>query len=221
MEGKGLVHVFLHTIFLIVFISIVPLSGCSKKAVVKDDSAISVTKAVNANQHKAVLKKSDNLANKRIIVKKDVKSEKLEDEKLTRSSLTSKQTEKSDAELKKDSIRSQNKLSELQKVYFDYDRSEIRKDAKKTLQKNADILKNNIGNKILIEGHCDERGTDEYNLALGEKRAESVKKFLASLGITDMRMNTISYGESKPEAIGSDEVAWKLNRRAILKEVKE
>ena len=76
------------------------------------------------------------------------------------------------------------------------------------------VLKAASGVKIVVEGHCDERGTNEYNLGLGERRANSVKNYLVSLGVSASRIRTISYGEEKPFAAGHDESAWKLNRRA-------
>lgn len=99
-------------------------------------------------------------------------------------------------------------------VYFDFDQATLRDDARATLNRHAEILKANPKVNVLIEGHCDERGTEDYNLALGERRAERVRSYLQSLGIGSERMRTISYGESQPKAMGSDESAWSQNRRA-------
>lgn len=102
----------------------------------------------------------------------------------------------------------------LKTVYFDYDRSEIRDDAKETLKGNAAAIKENTTWKqITIQGHCDERGSEEYNLALGERRANSVKKYLVALGVSDARIVTISFGESVPAVDGHTEDAWSKNRR--------
>jgi peptidoglycan-associated lipoprotein len=109
----------------------------------------------------------------------------------------------------------------LQKVYFEYDRFDITDEAKKALEANAKALKDDTTGNIIIEGHCDERGTEEYNIALGQRRAKSVKKYLISLGIPAARMTTISFGEAKPDAKGHDESTWRLNRRVLLKKVKE
>ena len=98
-------------------------------------------------------------------------------------------------------------------VLFDFDRSEIRADQVETIEKNADFLKANPDKNIRIEGNCDERGTNEYNLALGERRAQSAKKYLVNLGIEASRLSTLSLGEEKPYAHGSDENAWSQNRR--------
>lgn len=102
----------------------------------------------------------------------------------------------------------------LENVYFDFDKSDLRPDARATLEKNAEWIKNNPGVKIQIEGHCDERGTEEYNLALGERRANAVKNYLVSLGVDPDRLYTISYGEELPADPGHNEEAWAKNRRA-------
>ncbi|MGB7296277.1 MAG: peptidoglycan-associated lipoprotein Pal [Candidatus Aminicenantales bacterium] len=102
----------------------------------------------------------------------------------------------------------------LNMIHFDYDRFFIREDAKPALETNASWLRKFTSSKILIEGHCDERGTEEYNLALGEKRAKSTMEYLTSLGISPDRMKIISYGKSQPLDPGHNEVAWQKNRRA-------
>jgi len=102
----------------------------------------------------------------------------------------------------------------LQMVHFDFDKYDIREDAKPVLAANAAWLKKWTSVKILIEGHCDERGTEEYNLALGEKRAKAVFDYLVSLGISSDRMRIISYGKSQPLDPGHNEEAWAKNRRA-------
>jgi peptidoglycan-associated lipoprotein len=101
----------------------------------------------------------------------------------------------------------------LEPIYFDFDRYFIREDAKKTLNQNAKILKDNPAVKIRIEGNCDERGTAEYNLALGEKRAKSAKDYMVNLGIDPARITVISYGKEKPLYPGHNEEAWSKNRR--------
>jgi len=99
-------------------------------------------------------------------------------------------------------------------IYFAFDSSDLSQEAKHTLLRKDYYLKNNMGDAITIEGHCDERGTNEYNLALGERRAESAKKYLVSLGVDASRMETVSYGEERPVDSGHDEAAWSKNRRA-------
>jgi peptidoglycan-associated lipoprotein len=105
---------------------------------------------------------------------------------------------------------------QLQPVFFDYNRSDIREDQIPALQNDARVLKSpQCGTvTVLIEGHCDERGTDEYNLALGERRADAAKDYLVNLGIPENRLSTLSYGESRPFALGHNEAAWAQNRRA-------
>ncbi|MBI3599410.1 MAG: peptidoglycan-associated lipoprotein Pal [Nitrospinae bacterium] len=104
-------------------------------------------------------------------------------------------------------------IPELEDIRFDFDKSDIRADAKDILQKNAEWLQKNPDVKIQIEGHCDERGTAEYNLALGDRRAMSTKKYLTSLGVSAERIYTISYGEELPIDAGHNEEAWIKNRR--------
>jgi peptidoglycan-associated lipoprotein len=112
------------------------------------------------------------------------------------------------------SLEQVNLEAPLKMIYFDYDRYFIREDAKPTLEANANWLGKFKSAKILIEGHCDERGTEEYNLALGEKRAKSAFDHLVSLGIPQDRLKIISYGKSQPVDTGHNEIAWQKNRRA-------
>lgn len=103
----------------------------------------------------------------------------------------------------------------LETVYFDFDKSELRQDSRDVLSRNAEILlKSKLGANIKIEGHCDERGSAEYNLALGERRAKSVQQYLLSLGVQPDRLSVISYGKEKPAVQGNDEGSWAKNRRA-------
>jgi peptidoglycan-associated lipoprotein len=99
-------------------------------------------------------------------------------------------------------------------IHFDFDRSTLRSDAQEILRKKAEFLLIYPGVSVVIEGHCDERGTNEYNLALGDRRAESAKAFLINLGIAPSRLTTVSYGEERPADPAHDEDAWAKNRRA-------
>ena len=101
-------------------------------------------------------------------------------------------------------------------VFFDFDKYSIREDYKPVLAKNAELLMANPSKKLLVEGHCDERGTNEYNMALGEKRAKAVIDFYTTYGIKPDRLAMISYGEEKPFDMGHDEAAWTKNRRAHM-----
>lgn len=99
-------------------------------------------------------------------------------------------------------------------VYFDYDMSEIRPDAERVLRQKVEILRNSPQVRLQIEGHADERGSNEYNLALGNRRAQAVVDFFTNFGLDGERFSIISYGEERPAATGSNEAAWAQNRRA-------
>jgi peptidoglycan-associated lipoprotein len=101
------------------------------------------------------------------------------------------------------------------RVFFDTDRFDIDSEDAEVLRSQAAWLKRYPNVRVTIEGHCDERGTRDYNLALGERRANAAKNFLASLGIDPGRISTVSYGKERPEALGSDEDSWARNRRAV------
>ena len=101
------------------------------------------------------------------------------------------------------------------RVFFNYDSAELDTDAQELLQDQVAWLKQYSNVSVIIEGHCDERGTREYNLALGEKRAQSVKNYLISLGISADRVSTISYGKERPAVVGSNDGAWAQNRRSV------
>jgi peptidoglycan-associated lipoprotein len=105
-------------------------------------------------------------------------------------------------------------LFEFRDALFDFDRYNIRPDARAVLDSVASWLNKNRDINVLIEGHCDERGTNEYNLALGEKRANATKDYLVSKGIAPLRMNTLSYGEERPACTEQNEDCWQRNRRA-------
>tara|TARA_Y100000748_G_C15373754_1_gene440878 strand:- start:55 stop:525 length:471 start_codon:yes stop_codon:yes gene_type:complete len=101
------------------------------------------------------------------------------------------------------------------RVFFGYDSFDLDADAQELLQDQAAWLKQHKGVSLTVEGHCDERGTREYNLALGEKRAQAVKNYLVSLGVNGTRVSTISYGKERPAVVGSNEAAWGQNRRSV------
>ncbi len=103
--------------------------------------------------------------------------------------------------------------AQLLPIYFDFDQAVVRSDQMTQLEQNADYLKKNPDVKVIVEGNCDERGTNEYNLALGERRALNGKKFLVELGVKQDRIRTISYGEERPLFTGHNEFAWSHNRR--------
>jgi len=105
------------------------------------------------------------------------------------------------------------KKAKLETVYFDYDQWSIREDQKTVMVQNAEWLKANPAVRVRLEGNCDQRGTAEYNLALGQKRADAVKTFMEGLGVSRNRLETISYGFERPVERGQNEAAWAKNRR--------
>ncbi len=119
-------------------------------------------------------------------------------------------TEEKSVDLEK-MARIQSPVSDIQ---FDFDSSSIRPDAREILKENADYFMNNRMSSIIIEGHCDEKGTSEYNMALGERRAQETKKYLLNLGVKESLMKTVSFGEENPLDPDSSEEAWAKNRRA-------
>ena len=102
---------------------------------------------------------------------------------------------------------------EVRDAYFDYDSAELRSDTRQALQRTADFLKNYPQARVTIEGHCDERGSTEYNLALGDRRANAVKQYLVSLGVPPERLTSTSWGKEKPFCMESTESCWQQNRR--------
>jgi peptidoglycan-associated lipoprotein len=114
-------------------------------------------------------------------------------------------------------LRDPSNILSKRSVFFDYDSNLVRDEYRGLVQAHSRYLGDMRDAKIRIEGNCDERGSREYNLALGQRRAESVKKMMAVLGVSDGRVETISYGEEKPMAMGHDEPAWAQNRRADIK----
>lgn len=104
--------------------------------------------------------------------------------------------------------------SDMKDAFFDFDKSELRDDARAALDQDAHLLRDHANVSIVVEGHCDERGTEEYNQALGERRAQAAKDYLSQAGIDAGRIETISYGKTRPFAEGHDESAWAQNRRA-------
>lgn len=106
------------------------------------------------------------------------------------------------------------------KVYFDFDKFDLKTDSKDVLKQKADVLKKFPAIRVLVEGHCDERGTQEYNLALGERRARAVYEYLVMSGVNAGQLEMISYGEERPAVEGHNEAAWAKNRRGEFKIIK-
>jgi peptidoglycan-associated lipoprotein len=114
-----------------------------------------------------------------------------------------------------------NRQGVLKTIYFDFDQYNIKDEFRETLRQNAQWMKDHPGFSVVLEGHCDERGTGEYNLALGDRRAGSTKQYLTSLGVSGSRLRTISYGEERPAIDGHGESAWSKNRRAQFLIIKQ
>ncbi len=106
-----------------------------------------------------------------------------------------------------------------EKIYFGFDRYDLSPEARAVLDRKAQLIRSKPELKVLVEGHCDERGTQEYNLALGERRAMAAAKYLAMLGVGPTQLETVSYGEERPAVLGSNENAWAQNRRCEFKAV--
>jgi len=135
---------------------------------------------------------------------------KMEEEIIT----AQKPSEVKEAEITEETVKKVGEeISPLQDIHFAFDDYSLTDQAKVILEKNATWMKNNPNAKVQIEGHCDERGTNEYNLALGERRANSAKKYLIKLGVQEDRLPTVSYGEERPLDPGHNEGAWAKNRR--------
>jgi peptidoglycan-associated lipoprotein len=176
------------------------LMGCPKKTVVKDEPS---AKAEVAKME------AERVAKEKEMEAKEKEATRLKEEQAKKEferSLVAKRTPGIEGEVFESSL--------LKPIFFEYDKYDIRPADTEILKGNSALLKKFPNMKIQIEGHCDERGTNEYNLALGERRANSTKKYLTSLGITADRVSTISYGEEKPMDPSHNEGAWTKNRRA-------
>jgi peptidoglycan-associated lipoprotein len=184
MIRKGL------SIFIVVLCLGVILSACAQKAVVKEEPS---AKGAGVSEAGKDAKEADRIREEE--VKKEFEK-----------SLVAKRTPGIEGVVHESSM--------LKDIRFDFDRYNIRPADAEILRENSGLLRKYPGMKFQIEGHCDERGTGEYNLALGERRANSAKKYLVSLGIEPNRISTISYGEERPFDPTHNEEAWTKNRRA-------
>jgi peptidoglycan-associated lipoprotein len=161
-------------------------TGCSKKQTVKSDAEAGAPAAGEAAMKEAPAKEAP-----------------------AEPVMTAKQ-----AEAARGVAVTEEKPSPFADVRFDFDKSDLRDDAKRTCQEVAAYMKKNPGRKLLVEGHCDERGTAEYNMALGDRRATSVKNYLVSLGVPTTALSTVSFGKERPLDPANTEDAWAKNRRA-------
>lgn len=181
------------------------LMGCPKKTVVKDEPSAKAEAAKIEAERVAKAKESE-AKEKEVKEKEAVRLKEEQAKKEFERSLVAKRTPGIEGEVFESSL--------LKPIFFDFDKYDIRPADTEILKGNSALLKKFPNVKIQIEGHCDERGTNEYNLALGERRANSTKKYLTSLGIKADRVSTISYGEEKVLDPGHNEEAWTKNRRA-------
>jgi len=179
---------------LILMPALIMTVGCSKKQVQPDVSLI----GTDADQYDA--------ARQRALAEEEAGRRALEEQRL-------REEQRLMEEQRKQGMSQQPQVID-EDIYFDFDQSMIRPDAQEVLRKKAEFLRENSVVSVVIEGHCDERGTAEYNLALGERRALAAKAFLMDLGISSSRLSTISYGEERPIDPRSNEEAWARNRRA-------
>ena len=182
------------------------LSGCPKKTVVKEEPSLKKAEELAAERERVAKLEAERVAKEareRELVK--MKEEEARKAREFEKSLVAKKDPGIEGKIYESKL--------LKDIRFDYDKYDIRSGDAEVLKENAAVLKKYPTVKIQVEGHCDERGTNEYNLALGERRANSTKKYLTSLGISLDRMSTISYGEERPLDSSSQEEAWAKNRR--------
>jgi peptidoglycan-associated lipoprotein len=183
------------------------MMGCPKKTVVKEEPSVKKSEeAARLEAERAAKEGETKEARERELARVKEEEAKKEREKELEKSLVAKKTPGIEGEVFESSL--------LKDIHFDFDRYDIRPGDAEILKGNATLLTKYPKVKIQIEGHCDERGTVEYNLALGERRANSAKKYLISLGIASDRISAISYGKERPLDPGHNEEAWAKNRRA-------
>ena len=199
------------SILILFFCFSLILTGCPKKTVIKDEPSIKRTEGLAVERERATKLEAERAA-KEAREKELAKLREAEARKARE-----KEFEKSLVAKKEPGIEGQIFESKLLKdIHFDFDEYDIRPGDAEILKENAALLKKFSNVKIQIEGHCDERGTIEYNLALGERRANNAKQYLISLGISPDRISTISYGKERPLDPGHNEETWAKNRRVHL-----
>jgi peptidoglycan-associated lipoprotein len=181
-------------------------NACAKKQIKQEPATVTAT--------------VDDGAARRVAEEEARKRAAVEEEARKRAKAEEEARRRADAEAAQKLLQDQINAFESEKIYFDFDKADLKPAARTTLEKKARFLQSNSSYSVNIEGHCDERGTNEYNLALGERRADAAKKYLTSLGISADRITTISYGEERPVASGHNEAAWSQNRRDEFKLVK-
>ena len=188
------------TLVVFAFSSIFLLSSCAKKQVITEEKVVEAPAPEVAKEEKAAVPAA--------------KEEKMEEAKIERLKELE-EAKKREAAIDEEKAWMERRAAkfEAEAIYFDFDKSFIRLEYRPVLQEKAAFLKDYPDMRARIEGNCDERGTNEYNLALGERRGNSAKNFLISLGIAADRIETISYGEERPRGLGHNEASWSQNRR--------
>ena len=188
------------TLVVFAFSSIFLLSSCAKKQVITEEKEMEAPAPEVAKEEKAAVPAA--------------KEEKMEEAKIERLKELE-EAKKREAAIDEEKAWMERRAAkfEAEAIYFDFDKSFIRLEYRPVLQEKAAFLKDYPDMRVRIEGNCDERGTNEYNLALGDRRGSSAKNFLISLGIAADRIETISYGEERPRGLGHNEASWSQNRR--------
>lgn len=188
------------TLVVFAFSSIFLLSSCAKKQVITEEKEMEAPAPEVAKEEKAAVPAA--------------KEEKMEEAKIERLKELE-EAKKKEAAIDEEKAWMERRAAkfEAEAIYFDFDKSFIRLEYRPVLQEKAAFLKDYPDMRARIEGNCDERGTNEYNLALGDRRGNSAKNFLISLGIAADRIETISYGEERPRGLGHNEESWSQNRR--------
>jgi len=188
------------TLVVFAFSSIFLLSSCAKKQVITEEKEMKAPAPEVAKEEKAAVPAA--------------KEEKMEEAKIERLKELE-EAKKREAAIDEEKAWMERRAAkfEAEAMYFDFDKSFIRLEYRPVLQEKAAFLKDYPDMRVRIEGNCDERGTNEYNLALGDRRGSSAKNFLISLGIAADRIETISYGEERPRGLGHNEASWSQNRR--------
>jgi peptidoglycan-associated lipoprotein len=206
-------RVWVGLIALVLCLSVAFLTGCAKKAGLREGAGAAVTqeqKAADKAPADATAAQDDSAARERALREQALR------EQAEKDAAAKAAKDKADSAKKEAAAKAAAILKELQipDINFDYDKHNLKPEAQEILKKGAAAYLKYRDYKLVVEGHCDERGTAEYNLALGEKRASEAAKYLADLGVEKDRIKTISYGKEMPLDKGNNEAAWAKNRRA-------
>ena len=220
-------NLIIMTLVVFAFSSIFLLSSCAKKQIVTGEEEITaapekeVAKVEPEEEKAPVTEVAKEVEEEKVVEEKPVVEEKVIEEEAVveeRPLVEEKPVVEEKAEVAEfdEEAAWRERMAarvEAESIYFDFDRSFIKPEYRPILDTKAEFLKDNPEYSLRIEGNCDERGTNEYNLALGERRADSVKNYLVSLGVSPDNIETISYGEERPLAVGHNEDSWAQNRR--------